>query len=101
MTTRDELITIILELANNFNVDLEYKIAVDKKEDAGLFGEGGALDSLNLVSFIIAVEQRLSDKIGVELALADEKAMSRNRSPFKSVGTLADHVLARAAQEKI
>lgn len=94
MITRDELVGLVLELAANFNADLEYKIAVEKGDAAGLFGEDGVLDSLNLVSFVIAVEQAVSEKCGIKITLADEKAMSQRRSPFRTVGTLTDHIIS-------
>lgn len=98
MKTREEIKSLILELARDFNADLDYKIDLSKGEAAGLFGEAGALDSLNLVAFVIAVEQALSDRFDISLALADEKAMSRHRTPFRTVGTLAEYISSRMAE---
>jgi D-alanine--poly(phosphoribitol) ligase subunit 2 len=91
MNHKQEVIQTILEVADEFNENLEYKIAVEKGEVAALFGREGVLDSLGLVSFVMAVEQALEDKTGVALTLADEKAMSQRNSPFRTVGTLADY----------
>lgn len=54
-----------------------------------LFGKGGALDSMALVSLVIAIEQAIAEEYGATLALADERAMSRSHSPFRTVGSLA------------
>lgn len=61
-------------------------------EETRLIGQGAILDSLGLVSLIVEVEQRLSDELGVDLILADERAMSQKRSPFRSIGALADYI---------
>lgn len=58
-----------------------------------IFGAGGALDSLGLVNFLADLEYRLSEDYGRELVLASERAMSRSRSPFRDVDTLAAYVL--------
>jgi len=39
----------------------------------------------------------VEEQHGVALVLADERAMSQTRSPFLSVGTLADYVCQLAA----
>jgi hypothetical protein len=65
------------------------------EEDTALYGPGGALDSLELVSFILDVEERVNIQNGTELVLADDKAMSQRRNPFRDVATLADYVTGR------
>ncbi len=64
---------------------------VEKRSDAILFGDGG-FDSMGLVQFIVIVEERIEEVAGVEVRLASDKAMSRQRSPFATLGTLADFI---------
>ena len=75
----------------------EQGIEVASNLDAGtrLFGDGGLLDSMALVSLVIAVEQAVEEKYDSPVALADEKALSQRSSPYRTIGTLA----AYAAQE--
>jgi hypothetical protein len=61
-------------------------------EATRLVGERAVLSSLALVSLIVEVEQTIEDEWGVALTLADERALSQQHSPFRSVGTLADWV---------
>jgi len=42
---------------------------------------------------IALVEENIKEKLGVDLVLADDRAFSRNNSPFRSVGTLEEYVL--------
>lgn len=60
--------------------------------ETALFGKGGVFDSLGLVSLVLAVEEALRDEHGVSVSLADERAMSQSRSPFRTIGALAEYV---------
>ena len=66
-------------------------------ENTRLIGRSSVLDSMGLVTLIVEVEQRLEDGHDLVVVLADDRAMSQTRSPFLSVGTLADYVLQLAA----
>jgi acyl carrier protein len=96
MSTRAQIVQSILETAGEMNETLGRRIDVSRGEQAPLFGREGGLDSLGLVSFIVAVEQTLGDSLGVAVTLADERAVSQRVSPFRTIGTLADYVLAQA-----
>jgi acyl carrier protein len=65
----------------------------DLDEETRLLGKRSFLDSLGLVSLIVDIEQKLNENRGYEVTIADERAMSQERSPFLTVGTLADYVL--------
>lgn len=56
-----------------------------------LFGRDGILDSVGLVSLVVAVEQAIEDECGVSLSLADEQAMSQRQSPYRTVRSLAEY----------
>jgi hypothetical protein len=42
---------------------------------------------------VLDVEQRVDARFNKAISLADEKAMSARRSPYRSVGALADFIL--------
>ena len=92
MNQNQKIVALITQVANEFNEQLEFKIDVERGRDAPLYGGDGVLDSLGLVSFVVAVEQAIESELGITLTLADEKAMSQKHSPFQTVGTLADYV---------
>jgi len=62
-------------------------------------GEHGPLDSLKLVELLVVAEQRIEDEFAVSLVLADEHALARSTSPFRSVATLAEYVEERLVGE--
>ena len=67
--------------------------ALEKKEivreNTQLLGADSLLDSMKLVEVCIALED-LADENGFEFDWTSETAMSRSRSMFRSVGSLAE-----------
>ena len=88
--TRDQVVDIIIASAEELNGSLEEPIELGLGADAPLYGDEGALDSLALVTLITTVEQELEDEFGSAVSLIDERAISQARSPFRTVGSLAD-----------
>lgn len=98
---RDEIVTVIYEAVGRANELREPDEQIACSEDAGLFGPGGDLDSLGLVSLVLDVEETINSVCNVQLVLADERAVARRRSPFRDVRSLADYVLERLEEEGI
>lgn len=67
-------------------------------EETVLVGTDAVLDSLGVVQLIVEVEQRVEQGHGISITLANDKAMSQRNSPFRTVGVLADHVVATAEE---
>jgi len=65
-----------------------------------LFGGDSELDSLGLISLIVAVEQRVSEDLNISVTLADDRALSQEVSPFSSVQTLVDYIIVLANEAK-
>jgi D-alanine--poly(phosphoribitol) ligase subunit 2 len=86
----------MVELVTRTLADLEEQGVVDlggEPVEAGsaLFGETGLLDSVGLVSLVVALEQEIEDQFGEQVSLADERALSQRNSPYRTVSTLADY----------
>jgi acyl carrier protein len=64
--------------------------AVD--ESTRLIGKKGILDSLGLVTLIVGIEQKLQDDHDISITIADERALSMERSPFLTVNSLSEYV---------
>ena len=67
-------------------------------EETYLFGSKGFLDSLGLVSVVLDVEQKVNDLYGLSISLADDRSVSQQRSPFRSVASFADYILMLSAE---
>jgi acyl carrier protein len=90
----DILSTILTSLSNT--VEMTTGNAVEQgslQENTRLIGHEAVLDSMGLVSLLLDVEQSILDQFDVVIIIADERAMSQKRSPFRSVETLTDYVL--------
>ena len=74
-------------------IDEEHRVTLEGElnSDTRLLGAGSILDSLGLVTLIVALEQAIQEELNVAVSLADEKALSRTRSPFRTIGTLAEY----------
>lgn len=64
-----------------------------------LYGEGGFLDSLGLVTVLLEVERLVEERYGVSITLADDRALSSRASPFRSVDSLAAYVHDRVIHQ--
>ena len=57
-----------------------------------LYGDKGILDSLGLVSLVVAVERQIQNDFGKKIILANERAMSQKKSPFRDVRNMAEYI---------
>jgi len=94
--TRDGIVDIIREAYRQFVPPGVEPGEVD--ENTSLLGSGSPLDSVGLVSLVVEVEQNLNDRCNTAITVADERAMSQKRSPFRTVGNLADYALMLLAE---
>jgi len=88
---RDEIERHVLAAVDELNELRGPGEQVPHELDARLIGAGGALDSLALVHLVVALEQRLQDAYDVAVTLADERAFSRTKSPFRTLGSLVEY----------
>jgi acyl carrier protein len=89
---RDELISLICQTVAEFLGQARGTTSGPLDETTRLFGKEGLLDSLGLVTLLIDIEQAVNERTGLMIALADDRAMSQSRSPFRTIGTLADYI---------
>ena len=87
-----KILQLIYEAIDVLNEQLPDEEQLEKSSDTKLFGSGSKLDSLGLINLVVAVEQNIEDEFDVTITLADERAMSQETSPFRTVGTLADYI---------
>lgn len=78
---------------DEMNLSLPEDKQLSKDPDAVLFGPGSLLDSVGLVNLVMAAEQHLGDSTGEDIVLASESAMSRKRSPYRSLRALAEYAV--------
>ncbi len=93
MLTSDEIETIIYTAIGALNAEREPNDQIPATPTTALFGVDAMLDSLSFVSLITDVEAALNVDHGLNISLADDRAMSRPESPYDTVATLRDYIL--------
>ncbi|MEZ8825295.1 hypothetical protein AB6E04_13090 [Vibrio amylolyticus] len=88
----DKYIELIISALVEMGEDEDNQDLVNANSKTKLFGTNGILDSVGIVFLMTELEEKISDDFGVDLTLADEKAMSQVTSPFRSVETLAKYL---------
>ena len=90
---RQRLITMMTELLQTTLDDQNEHEKVVATPSLPLVGESAAITSIRLVSFIADLETLLASEHGLNLTLVSEQALSRQKSPFRSVDALADYIM--------
>ncbi|MBV6752975.1 hypothetical protein KV580_21875 [Pseudomonas chlororaphis] len=91
---REQIFSIIHGALIEVNATRKEKIDLHNVETLALYGTTGVFDSMQLVSFLAAVEEGLDDELGIEISLTSEKAVSQTISPFSSVTLLIEFIMA-------
>lgn len=86
------ILELVYESLDTINDLLPESEHVPKAPDSVLFGQGGRLDSLNLVLLVVDIEQRIAEMSGQALSLTSDKAMSEMNSPFRTVSSLVNYI---------
>jgi hypothetical protein len=94
-TGRQAVLQALFEAVDAVNAQLPRGRRLPRAADTALVGDGSPLDSLGLVTLIVAAEEKMEEAFGVSLTLVDEATRPAEESPFLTLSTLADHLLGR------
>ena len=92
MNDPENIVAAIYRAVDWINGELPPDRQLIKAPETRLLGSQSVLDSIHLVSLIVAVEREVEDAFGVAVTLADERALSMKESPFRSIQSLADYI---------
>jgi len=81
---------LVRSVVRQMSGELGYDDLEDAAAETPLFGDANGIDSLSLVRIVAEVERAAEDRFDKHVVLADERAMSRRSSPYRTVGTLAE-----------
>ncbi|QXG75075.1 hypothetical protein KUM42_14660 [Modestobacter sp. L9-4] len=84
---------IVLHALTTLNEERSPDDALVVSPQTRLFGADAELDSLALVSVIVDVEEEVSAAAGRPVSLTDDRAMSRDVSPYTDVESLTAYVV--------
>ena len=77
---------------DDLNQQLPKGVQIDKSLDAPLYGTSGKLESLDFVTLIMEVEEKVNAEFGTDITIADDNLLSREKSPFSSLRTLIEYL---------
>ena len=92
MTDQKQVLEIIYNAIDTLNEEMEDNDQIEKTENAILFGSNSGLDSMGLVNLITLIEQNIEEATGKFISIADERAMSLEESPFRTVASLKEYI---------
>ena len=92
MDDPENILTAIYRAVDWINGELPPDRQLIKAPETRLLGSQSVLDSMHLVSLIVTIEREVEDAFGVAVTLADERALSMQASPFRSIQSLADYI---------
>ena len=97
MINLNEAINLVIEtLKESVDDDTEIQrreqISVANSETK-LFGSEGILDSIDIVTLLADLEEKLDTQYDITASLADDSIMSKAKSPFRSVKSLSKYIV--------
>jgi acyl carrier protein len=92
MPNDERIAKAIYAAVDELNEQLPSGVHVDKALDAPLYGSTGKLESLDFVTLIMEVEEKINAEFGTDITIADENLLSKEKSPFSNLGTLIDYL---------
>ncbi|MDP7194614.1 MAG: acyl carrier protein, partial [SAR202 cluster bacterium] len=92
MSKNERIKQVIINSISDVNLNLPKENQLGASTDTVLFGRDGKLDSLELVNLIVSVEQNIEDEFHINVAIADDRALSQKYSPFRTIGSLVEYI---------
>ncbi|MDE2221789.1 MAG: acyl carrier protein [Candidatus Omnitrophica bacterium] len=100
MSLSEDVTKEVFAAIDEFNLSEPQQWHIEKDLSAVLLGDNGTLDSLGFVMLIVALERRLEEKLGQNVSLTDEKAISQQDKVFRTVGDLIAYICTLIDNER-
>ena len=95
-----EMTAVILDTLRGLKDDVGRGLKVEISSATVLHGQGSDVDSMALIQLLIDVEKRVGDRYGPVPALTDEKILSQENSPLRTVSSLAEYLTTLVTESK-
>ena len=92
MSNQERVVKAVYAAVDELNRQLPKGVHIKKSPDEALYGKSGKLESLDFVTFIMEVETKVKDEFNVDLMITDEDLLSKQKSPFSTLGTLIEYL---------
>jgi acyl carrier protein len=95
MQNQSRIIEILYQAIDETNLQLPQDAKLEKRIDEIVVGPKGKLDSLGLITFLVAAEEKLQAGLGANISLTSELTAMGNENPFRTIGSLAEFVASQ------
>ena len=92
MSQQERISKAVFTAVDELNDQLPQGVHIEKSLDAPLYGSSGKLESLDFVTLIMEVEEKINAEFGTDITIADENLLSKEKSPFSTLGTLIEYL---------
>jgi acyl carrier protein len=92
VSNHDRIVGAVYRAVDELNKQLPKGVHVEKSLESPLYAKNGKLESIDVVTLIMEVEDQIRDEFGTTITIADDRAMSQQNSPFLTIQTLTDYV---------
>ena len=90
---KEKIKGIICEAIEELNEQLDTDEKIEYHEELKLIGAKAALSSISFVTLIAIIEDLISERLGKNIMIVNDKAFSQERSPFYSAAALSDYIV--------
>lgn len=98
---KSEILNLIYQAIDLLNEQLDGEKIVEKKPSTVLFGKSAVIDSVELVNFIVLIEEKMEEVFNIQIILADERAFQTKNSPFENIQSLSKYIESICTENKI
>ena len=90
---KEKVEKIIKDAVDELNEQIEAEKMLNYSPDTRLIGKHAEIDSMEFVTLVTIIEELVGDEFDKDIRIVSDKAFSKERSPFYSIGTLTDFVV--------
>lgn len=91
----NDILQSIYDTVEEVNRQLPKEQQLQKSRDTIIVGKGGVLDSLGIINFLVALEDRVSRETGNAITLLDEEMISEPDGPLQTLGRIEQFVASK------
>ena len=94
MLNDEELYKIIYDSIDEINSMIASGKQINKQPDTLISENENELDSLDILNFLVILEQKIEMETGRSISFVDDEALSYEINPLESVRTIKDFIKA-------
>ena len=84
---------IVKDAIGELNQQMEADRQLEYSAEVRLIGNNASIDSMEFVTLVTILEERIEDECDKSIKIVSDKAFSRERSPFYSIETLEEFII--------